>query len=44
MASKMEWVAREVDSSLKRLGTDYVYLYIIHRFDYSTQESSPLVG
>lgn len=27
---------REIDGSLKRLGTDYVDLYIIHRFDYDT--------
>lgn len=26
----------EIDGSLKRLGTDYVDLYIIHRFDYNT--------
>ena len=25
-----------IDGSLKRLGTDYVDLYIIHRFDYDT--------
>ncbi len=29
-------INREIDMSLKRLGTDYVDLYIIHRFDYST--------
>ena len=29
-------IEREIDASLKRLGTDYVDLYIIHRFDYST--------
>ncbi len=29
-------IEREIDSSLRRLGTDYVDLYIIHRFDYST--------
>lgn len=29
-------IAREIDGSLKRLGTDYVDLYIIHRFDAST--------
>jgi len=29
-------IAREIDGSLKRLGTDYVDLYIIHRFDYDT--------
>ena len=25
-----------IDNSLKRLGTDYVDLYIIHRWDYNT--------
>lgn len=29
-------IHREIDESLKRLGTDYVDLYIIHRFDYDT--------
>ena len=29
-------IEREIDGSLKRLATDYVDLYIIHRFDYST--------
>lgn len=29
-------INREIDSSLQRLGTDYVDLYIIHRFDYNT--------
>ena len=29
-------ITREIDGSLKRLGTDYVDLYIIHRFDYQT--------
>lgn len=31
-----EAINREIDLSLKRLGTDYVDLYIIHRFDYTT--------
>ena len=31
-----EAILREIDGSLKRLGTDYVDLYIIHRFDYDT--------
>lgn len=35
MLSK-EAINREIDLSLKRLKTDYVDLYIIHRFDYST--------
>jgi len=29
-------IMREIDASLSRLGTDYVDLYIIHRFDAST--------
>lgn len=29
-------IRREIDGSLKRLGTDYLDLYIIHRFDYET--------
>lgn len=31
-----EAIQREIDGSLKRLGTDYIDLYIIHRFDYNT--------
>ena len=29
-------IDREIDGTLKRLGTDYLDLYIIHRFDYDT--------
>lgn len=29
-----EAVHREIEGTLKRLGTDYLDLYIIHRFDY----------
>ena len=29
-------IEREIDGTLKRLGTDYLDLYIIHRFDYAT--------
>jgi len=29
-------IHREIDGTLKRLGTDYLDLYIIHRFDYGT--------
>ncbi|WP_392566651.1 aldo/keto reductase [Utexia brackfieldae] len=29
-------IEREIDASLQRLGTDYVDLYIIHRFDHHT--------
>lgn len=33
---KKEAIHREIDGTLKRLGTDYLDLYIIHRFDYET--------
>lgn len=29
-------IHKEIDGSLQRLGTDYLDLYIIHRFDYNT--------
>ena len=29
-------ISREIDGTLQRLGTDYLDLYIIHRFDYGT--------
>ena len=29
-------IMQEIDHSLRRLGTDYVDLYIVHRFDYKT--------
>lgn len=29
-------ISREIDGTLRRLGTDYLDLYIIHRFDYDT--------
>lgn len=31
-----EAILREIDGTLDRLGTDYLDLYIIHRFDYNT--------
>ena len=31
-----EAINREIDGTLARLGTDYLDLYIIHRFDYAT--------
>lgn len=31
-----EAILREIDGTLKRLGTDYLDFYIIHRFDYDT--------
>lgn len=33
---KKEAVMREIDGTLRRLQTDYLDLYIIHRFDYET--------
>lgn len=33
---KKEAIHREIDGTLKRLGTDYLDLYLIHRFDYET--------
>ena len=33
---KREAIMREIDGPLQRLGTDYLDLYIIHRFDYDT--------
>ena len=29
-------IEREIDGTLRRLGTDYLDLYVIHRFDYGT--------
>lgn len=31
-----EAINREIDGTLRRLGTDYLDLYIIHRYDYNT--------
>lgn len=33
---KREAIMHEIDGTLQRLGTDYLDLYIIHRFDYDT--------
>lgn len=33
---KKEAIAREIEGTLRRLGTDYLDLYIVHRFDAST--------
>ncbi len=34
--SSAQAIHREIDGSLRRLGTDYLDLYILHRFDYNT--------
>ena len=31
-----KWIIEEVDNSLRRLGTDYIDLYQIHRWDDAT--------
>ncbi len=31
-----QWIVKEVENSLKRLGTDFIDLYQIHRYDQST--------
>ena len=31
-----EAITREIEGTLKRLGTEYLDLYIIHRFDFDT--------
>jgi aryl-alcohol dehydrogenase-like predicted oxidoreductase len=36
------WIMREVDNSLRRLGTDYIDLYQIHRYDYATDVAETL--
>lgn len=35
-------IHREIEGTLKRLGTDYLDLYIIHRFDYDTPISETM--
>lgn len=35
-------IHREIDGTLERLGTDYLDLYIIHRFDYDTPISETM--
>ncbi|CAM2775634.1 hypothetical protein HMPREF0492_1386 [Lactobacillus acidophilus ATCC 4796] len=37
-----EAIHREIDGTLERLGTDYLDLYIIHRFDYDTPISETM--
>ncbi len=37
-------ILRSIDASLKRLGTDYVDLYQIHRFDYHTPIDETLIA
>ncbi len=36
MGSSRRWITMEVENSLRRLGTDWIDLYQIHRFDPST--------
>lgn len=39
-----EAIHREIDGTLQRLGTDYLDLYIIHRFDYDTPISETMTA
>jgi aryl-alcohol dehydrogenase-like predicted oxidoreductase len=34
--SSRRWIVREIDASLRRLGTDWIDLYQVHRFDEDT--------
>jgi aryl-alcohol dehydrogenase-like predicted oxidoreductase len=36
------WITREVENSLRRLGTDWIDLYQIHRFDHDTDHDETL--
>jgi len=36
------WIVREVENSLRRLGTDYIDLYQVHRFDDATDPEETL--
>src|SRR5205814_8097391 len=40
--SPRRWIAREVDNSLRRLGTDWIDLYQVHRPDPSTDVEETL--
>lgn len=37
-----EAILREIDGTLTRLGTDYLDIYIIHRFDYETPQEETM--
>lgn len=37
-----KWIKREVEESLRRLGTDYIDLYLMHRPDYNTDINESL--
>ncbi len=39
-----EAIEREITATLRRLGTDYLDLYIIHRFDYATPMAETLAA
>src|ERR1700712_3763865 len=38
------WIMREVENSLRRLGTAYIDLYQIHRYDYATEIDETLLA
>src|ERR1700745_3911933 len=42
MAGSRRWIVREVENSLRRLGTDYIDLYQIHRPDHDTDHEETL--
>ncbi|MCW2549109.1 MAG: aldo/keto reductase [Mycobacterium sp.] len=38
------WIVKSVDASLRRLGTDWIDLYQLHRFDYATELDETLAA